>query len=74
MAFAIKAEIPDPRVKAFTLVAQKTMYGGKHIAEATRFSCSLVRTRVDEALSRAALSVQPRRWQRSAGSPDKRRV
>ena len=33
MAFAIKAEIPDPRAKAFTLVAQKTMYGGKQIAE-----------------------------------------
>jgi hypothetical protein len=33
MPFAIKAEIPDPRAKAFSLVAQKTMYGGKHIAE-----------------------------------------
>jgi hypothetical protein len=33
MAFAIKAEIPDPRAKAFSLVAQKTMYDGKHIAE-----------------------------------------
>ena len=33
MAFAIKAKIPDPRAKAFSLVAQKTMYGGKHIAE-----------------------------------------
>ena len=33
MAFAIKAEIPDPRAKAFLFVAQKTMYGGKHIAE-----------------------------------------
>jgi hypothetical protein len=33
MAFAIKAEIPDPRARAFSLVAQKTMYGGKHIAE-----------------------------------------
>src|SRR5262245_61464283 len=33
MAFAIKAEIRDPRAKAFTLSAQKTMYGGKHIAE-----------------------------------------
>src|SRR6476619_1521506 len=33
MAFAIKAEIPDPRAKAFSLVAQKTMYGGKQIAE-----------------------------------------
>ena len=33
MAFAIKAKIPDTRAKAFSLVAQKTMYGGKHIAE-----------------------------------------
>jgi len=33
MAFAIKAEIPDPHAKAFLFVAQKTMYGGKHIAE-----------------------------------------
>jgi hypothetical protein len=33
MAFAIKAEISDPRPKTFALTAQKTMYGGKHIAE-----------------------------------------
>ncbi len=33
MAFAIKAEISDPRPKAFAFTAQKTMYGGKHIAE-----------------------------------------
>ena len=33
MAFAIKAEISDPRAKAFVFTAQKTMYGGKHIAE-----------------------------------------
>jgi hypothetical protein len=33
MAFAIKAEICDPRAKTFALTAQKTMYGGKHIAE-----------------------------------------
>jgi hypothetical protein len=33
MAFAIKAEIRDPRAKTFALSAQKTMYGGKHIAE-----------------------------------------
>jgi hypothetical protein len=32
MAFAIKAEISDPRQKTFALSAQKTMYGGKHIA------------------------------------------
>ena len=33
MAFAIKAEIADPRSKTFALSAQKPMYGGKHIAE-----------------------------------------
>ena len=33
MAFAIKAEVCDPRAKTFTFTAQKTMYGGKHIAE-----------------------------------------
>ena len=33
MAFAIKAEIRDPRATTFVFAAQKTMYGGKHIAE-----------------------------------------
>ena len=33
MAFAIKAEVGDPRAKSFAFTAQKTMYGGKHIAE-----------------------------------------
>jgi hypothetical protein len=32
MAFAIKAKIDDPRAGAFTFTAQKTMYGGKHVA------------------------------------------
>lgn len=32
MAFAIKAEIRDPRAKSFEFTAQKTMYGGKYIA------------------------------------------
>jgi hypothetical protein len=32
MAFVIKAEIRDPRAKTFAFAAQKTMYGGKHIA------------------------------------------
>lgn len=31
MAFAIKAEVRDPRAKTFTFTAQKTMYGGKLI-------------------------------------------
>ena len=31
--YAVKAEIEDLRAKTFTLPAQKTMYGGKLIAE-----------------------------------------
>src|SRR5260221_5567629 len=33
MIFAIKAEIGDPRAKTFAFTAQKTMYGGRLIAE-----------------------------------------
>jgi hypothetical protein len=33
MAFAIKAEVRDSRAETFGFTAQKTMYGGKHIAE-----------------------------------------
>ena len=32
MIFVIKAEVSDPRAKTFAFSAQKTMYGGKHIA------------------------------------------
>jgi hypothetical protein len=34
MPFAIKADVCDPLAKTFAFSAQKTMYGGKHIAEA----------------------------------------
>jgi hypothetical protein len=33
MAFVIKADIRDARAKTFAFTAQKTMYGGKRIAE-----------------------------------------
>jgi hypothetical protein len=32
-AFAIKAEVSVPQAKTFAFKAQKTMYGGKHIAK-----------------------------------------
>jgi hypothetical protein len=32
MMFAIKAEVSDPSEEMFVFSAQKTMYGGKHIA------------------------------------------
>ena len=34
--FAIKAEVSDPSAKTFAFKAQKTMYGGKQIAEGDR--------------------------------------
>src|SRR4030095_7788315 len=33
MMFAIKAEVGDPEAKTCAFPAQKTMYGGKHIAK-----------------------------------------
>jgi hypothetical protein len=33
MTFAIKAEVSDPMPETFAFNAQKTMYGGKHIAK-----------------------------------------
>jgi hypothetical protein len=33
MTFAIKAEVTDLSAKSFAFSAQKTMYGGKHIAK-----------------------------------------
>lgn len=33
LVFVIKAGVRDSRTKAFTFTAQKTMYGGKHIAK-----------------------------------------
>jgi hypothetical protein len=32
MIFAVKAEVSDPSMETFQFRAQKTMYGGKHIA------------------------------------------
>jgi hypothetical protein len=32
-AYAIKAEVNDPRAKSFAFSEQKTMYGGRHIAK-----------------------------------------
>ena len=33
MMFAIKAEVSNPEAETFAFSAQKTMYGGKHIAK-----------------------------------------
>ena len=74
MAFAIKAEIRDPRAKAFSFIAQKTMYGGKHIAEGDTVFVFASENEGGQGLIARGVVIQPRRSRRSAGSPGKRRV
>ena len=59
MTFAIKTEIREPRAETFAFEAQKTMYGGKHIAQATRSSSSRARMKAGPVSSPVALSGLP---------------
>jgi len=46
MAYAIKAEVVDPRARTFAFTAHKTMYGGKLIAIALMaFACQVTSQR-----------------------------
>jgi Transposase DDE domain len=74
MAFAIKAEVGEPWAETFAFTAQKTMYGGKRIAKATRCSCSRASTRAGPASSRAAWSRPPQRSRSRPASPGRRRA
>jgi hypothetical protein len=74
MAFAIKAEVCNPRAKTFAFTAQKTMYGGKYIAEGDTVFVFASENEGGKASLRAALSQPPKRSRRSAASPAKRRV
>jgi len=70
MAFAIKAEVRDPRAKTFAFTAQKTMYGGGQgliargvviSAEAIAKKRGIVRQtpRVSLTIRRTALAKRP---------------
>jgi len=57
MTFAIKAEVDDPRADTFAFSAQKTMYGGKHIAKgAKRRGIARQTPRVSITIRRTALA------------------
>src|SRR6266481_5667917 len=73
MAFAIKVEVCDPRAKTFTFTAQKTMYGGKHIAEGDTVFVFASENEGGQGLV-AASSPLVRRPQRRAASPGKHRA
>jgi len=72
MIFAIKAEVSDLRAETFGFSAQKTMYGGKHIAKGDTIFVFASENESGQVSSRAASSPRPKRSQRNAGSPGKR--
>jgi hypothetical protein len=51
---ATKAEVGDPSAETFAFRAQKTMYGGKHIAEGDRIFLFAGGNRAGPFLSHAA--------------------
>jgi hypothetical protein len=60
-AFAIKAEIRALRAKTFVFTAQKTMYGGKHIAKGDTMFVFASENEAAKASSRGAWSLPPKR-------------
>ena len=68
MAFAIKAEIENPQAQTFAFTAQKTMYGGKRIAEGDTIFVFATRTKAGRGLSRAAWSRPPSQLQNAPTS------
>lgn len=52
--FAIKAEVSDLGTEIFAFRAQKTMYGGKHIAKGDTISVFASEKKAGQVSSRAA--------------------
>jgi len=74
MAFAIKAEVRDPRAKAFVFTAQKTMYGGKHIAGGDTVFLFASENEGGRGLIARGVVTAAERSRRSAASSGKRRA
>jgi hypothetical protein len=69
MMFAIKAEVSNSSAEPFAFNAQKTMYGGKHIAKGDRIFIFASENEGGPGLMRAVLSPQPKRSQRKRERP-----
>jgi hypothetical protein len=65
MAFAIKAEIHDPTADTFAFMAQKTMYGGKYIAEGDQMFLFASENEGGRGLARWPWSLPAKRLQRN---------
>ena len=72
--FAIKAEVSDPQVKKFTFTAQKTMYGGKHIAKGDKIFVFASENEGGPVSLRAAWSPRLKRSRGHRESPGKLRA
>jgi hypothetical protein len=73
MTFAIKAEVIDPSAKSFAFSAQKTMYGGKHIARGDTIFVFASENERGQGLIASGVGRRSKRSRRNAGSPGKRR-
>lgn len=66
--FAIKAEISDPWAEEFAFSAQKTMYGGKRIAQGDTIFLFASQNERGSGLIASGVVTQPKRSQRSPAS------
>jgi hypothetical protein len=74
MMFAIKTEISDPLRETFAFNAQKTMYGGKYIAQGDTIFVFASENEGGAGLIVSGVVTSPKRSQKNAGLPDKRRA
>ncbi|WP_249152617.1 hypothetical protein [Bradyrhizobium liaoningense] len=74
MAFAIKAEVRDERARTFAFPAQKTMYGGKHIAAGDTIFVFASENEGGKVSSHAGSSRPPRWSPGSAASSGRHRA
>lgn len=74
MAFAIKAEVRDARAKTFVFTAQKTMYGGRHVAEGDTVFVFASENEGGRGLIARGVVTSPRRSREGATSPGRRRA
>ena len=72
--FAIKAEVSDPQAKTFAFTAQKTMYGGKHIAKGDKIFVFASENEGGPGLIASGVVTSAKAIPRKPGSPGKLRA
>src|SRR5437879_11692476 len=69
MMFAIKAEVSDPWAETFAFSAQKTMYGGKHIARGDTIFVFASENEGGPGLIASGVVTSAKAIKKNAGSP-----